>query len=41
MIFDDGTSYPLDLLSPGIFKKDIIMTDVLGNKNISVVLMYA
>ncbi len=41
MIFDDGTSYPLDLLSPGIFKKDIIMTDILGNKNISVVLMYA
>lgn len=40
MLFSDGTSYPLDLLSPGVFKKDMIMTDIIWNKDISVSLMY-
>lgn len=40
MMFSDGTSYPLDLASPGVFKKDMIMTDALGNINISFSLMY-
>ncbi|MCK9466999.1 MAG: fibronectin type III domain-containing protein [Candidatus Absconditabacterales bacterium] len=40
MLFSDGSSYPLDLLSPGIFKKDMIMTDVVGDIDVSVSLMY-
>ena len=39
MKFSDGTTYPLDRLSPGVFKKDIVMTTP-WSKDVSISLIF-